>query len=265
MTDEMLDKTSHAPWVLAVDDNQTNRILIQRQLSLLGLRVRTAIDGDQALELWKNGDYALVLTDINMTALNGYDLTRSIRSIEATQGRARTAVLGWTANAMADTHARCLAAGMDDVLHKPADLAHLRELLAHWLPGVAAADPVAAKATELSHSVTEGEALDAKLLQESFGNDRDKLRQLLPKIQQTLAEQIVVMNAAIATRDLPALKALSHNLCGSAGLMGAKALRDVCVRIEALASGGDVSGLPSLAEQFRSQAQRTQDALNRLA
>jgi signal transduction histidine kinase/CheY-like chemotaxis protein/HPt (histidine-containing phosphotransfer) domain-containing protein len=264
------DKTSLAPWVLAVDDNQTNRILIQRQLGLLGLRVRTAIDGDQALALWKNGDYALVLTDINMTVMNGYDLARSIRAIEAAQSRVRTPVLGWTANAMADTHARCVAAGMDDVLHKPADLAHLRELLARWLPAVMATETTGAPgatpamAPGASHSEVESEALNAKLLQESFGNDRDKLRLLLPTIQKTLNEQIAAMNTALSARDLPHLKTWAHNLTGSAGLMGARALVAVCQRIEALADQGDVSALPELAHQFNTQAQRTLDALSRL-
>ncbi len=264
------DKTSPAPWVLAVDDNQTNRILIQRQLGLLGLRVRTAIDGDQALALWKNGDYALVLTDINMTAMNGYDLARSIRAIEAAQSRVRTPVLGWTANAMADTHARCLAAGMDDVLHKPADLAHLRELLARWLPAVMATETTGAPgatpamAPGASHSEVESEALNAKLLQESFGNDRDKLRLLLPTVQKTLNEQIAAMNTALSARDLPHLKIWAHNLTGSAGLMGARALVAVCQRIETLADQGDVSALPELTHQFNTQAQRTLDALSRL-
>jgi signal transduction histidine kinase/DNA-binding response OmpR family regulator len=249
MPQETLNITSHAPWVLAVDDNQTNRILIQRQLGLLGLRVRTAIDGDQALALWKNGDYALVLTDINMSALNGYELARSIRTFEAAQGLARTPVLGWTANALADTHARCLAAGMDDVLHKPADLAHLRELLAHWLPNVNAA---------------EVEALDAKLLLESFGQDHDKLRLLLPTIQKALNEQIAAMNAALSASDLPSLKIWGHNISGSAGLMGAKALMEVSQRIEAMANSAELSALPDLAHQFNTQAQRTTDALSRM-
>lgn len=258
----------NAPWVLAVDDNQTNRILIHRQLSLLGLRVRTATDGDQALALWKDGDYALVLTDINMSALNGYDLARAIRKIELAQGRARTPLLGWTANTMPDTLARCKDAGMDDVLHKPADLAHLRELLARWLPSLSAADADAkaeSNAPDPLDHAAEPPALDAKLLQASFGNDRNKLRLLLPTIQKTFNEQIAAMNAALNASDLPSLKTWGHNISGSAGLMGAKALMEVSQRIEAMADSAELSALPDLAHQFNTQAQRTSDALSRMA
>ena len=257
---EALAASPQGPWILAVDDNQTNRILIQRQLNLLGMRVRTATDGDQALDLWQGGDYALVLTDINMTELNGYDLARAIRRREAEQGLPRTPVLGWTANAMPDTLARCKAAGMDDVLHKPADLAHLTALLAQWLPSTPTPAPAPTSSTPAS-----APAIDVQLLQEAFGQDQDKLQALLPTIQQKLSEQIEAMNDALGAGDLAELKALGHNMSGSAGLMGAKALLDVCARIEALADSRNVSGLPALAAQFRIQAQRTLDELDRLA
>ncbi len=267
--EHQLPKTTVAPpkstpWVLAVDDNQTNRILIQRQFSLLGLRVRTATDGDQALELWQNGDYALVLTDINMTERNGYELARAIRETEVAQGRPRTPVLGWTANTMSDTLARCKEAGMDDVLIKPADLVRLRELQMRWLPSVPVADDVA-KVIEPVDSAFDVEVLDAKLLQESFGNDSSKLRQLLPTIQKTLNEQIAAMNVAIDDRDLAAIKVMSHNMRGSAGLIGANALMGVCARLEALVDRGGVSDLGQLTDQFRILAQRTVDVLNSMA
>lgn len=268
MSQPTIDKTPKAMWVLAVDDNQTNRILIQRQFNLLGLRVRTAIDGEQALELWKNGDYAMVLTDINMSALNGYDLARTIRGLEVANGRSRTPILGWTANDMADTHARCLTSGMDDVLHKPADLARMRELVARWLPKVVLVDVgsnPAGKTFESIHDPIETPAIDAKFLQESFGGDRNKLLELLPTIQKTLKGQIASMNTAFSASDLHSLKAWGHNISGSSGLMGAQTLMQVSQRIEAMADKGDLSALPDLAHQFNIQAQRTLDALSRLS
>jgi HPt (histidine-containing phosphotransfer) domain-containing protein len=80
-----------------------------------------------------------------------------------------------------------------------------------------------------------------------------------------LNEQIAAMNVAIDDRDLAAIKVMSHNMRGSAGLMGAKALMDVCVRLEALVDRGDVSDLGQLTDQFRILAQRTVDVLNSMA
>jgi signal transduction histidine kinase/ActR/RegA family two-component response regulator len=135
------------PKVLAVDDHPTNRLLLVRQLKMLGLRVQTAADGREALGMWRAETFALVITDCNMPEMDGYALTRAIRDIETKQhreGRARTPVLAWTANALADAEAQCRAAGMDDMLTKPADMSKLKAMVEKWLaapPNNPAVDP----------------------------------------------------------------------------------------------------------------------------
>jgi len=82
-----------APLVLAVDDHPTNRLLLKRQLNVLGLRAETATEGQEALSMWESGaldKYAMIITDINMQGMDGYTLTRAIREAEARQGKARS-------------------------------------------------------------------------------------------------------------------------------------------------------------------------------
>jgi CheY-like chemotaxis protein len=126
------------PWVLAVDDNSTNRLLIARQLAALGMQVQTAAQGQEALYMLRASQFAMLITDCNMPEMDGYALTRAIRAAEASQGRARIPVLGWTANALPNILRDCQAAGMDDVLTKPSELRQLRALLVKWLPGITA-------------------------------------------------------------------------------------------------------------------------------
>ncbi len=234
------------PWVLAVDDHPTSRMLIERQLNLLGMRVRTAENGAEALALWRAGNFALVITDSNMPEMNGYDLTRAIREEE--KGKTHTPVLGWTANAMIITLARCKEAGMDDVLVKPADLGQLRALLTQWLPPAAVAE-------------LPGQAIDIKQMEEAFGNDKAKFSHLLPSIRKTLREQAAILNTALAGGDLSDIKTLAQTLCGSAAVMGAKGLLDVCERIAALPSESDAAARSLLSREFSAQAQRALDAL----
>jgi signal transduction histidine kinase/DNA-binding NarL/FixJ family response regulator len=234
------------PWVLAVDDHPTSRMLIERQLNLLGMRVRTAENGVEALALWRAGNFALVITDSNMPEMNGYDLTRAIREEE--KGKTRTPVLGWTANAMIITLARCKEAGMDDVLVKPADLGQLRALLSKWLPPASMADlPV--------------QAIDIKQMEEAFGNDKAKFSHLLPSIRKTLREQVAILNTALTGGELGDVKTLAQTMCGSAAVMGAKGLLDVCERIGTLPVDSDASARSLLSREFTAQAQRTLDAL----
>ena len=237
-----------APWVLAVDDNPTSRLLIERQLSLLGMRVRTAENGVEAFALWQGGEFALVITDSNMPEMNGYDLTRMIRASEAALSRARTPVLGWTANAMLLTRTRCKEAGMDDVLVKPADMGQLRALLAKWLPP----ESVAAAPTQ---------ALDIKQMQEAFGGENGNLTSLLPSIRSSFNANLTEMRSTLQDGDLAAIQAHSHKMAGSAGLIGAQALMDVCQRIEALTQGEAEAALPALSRLYTVEAQRTMQAL----
>jgi len=133
-----------APLVLVVDDHTTNRMLLVSQVHALGYAAESASNGGQALELWKTGRFALVLTDCNMPVMDGYELARSIRTLESGSPSRRCPILACTANAMNDEVAHCVDAGMDAYLVKPMDLAALMEELARWLPVPAAATPALA-------------------------------------------------------------------------------------------------------------------------
>jgi CheY-like chemotaxis protein len=123
--------------VLVVDDHPTNRMLLMSQVSALGYAAESAKDGVEALNLWKAGQFSLVLTDCNMPEMSGYDLARAIRKLEAGTGGERCPILACTANAMSDEVLHCIEAGMDAYLVKPLDLNTLMTELDRWLPGAA--------------------------------------------------------------------------------------------------------------------------------
>lgn len=112
--------------VLIAEDNQINQITLAHQLKQLGCQTTLAADGAEALELWQIGNYDLLLTDVNMPRMNGYELTCILRAA----GDDRP-VLGVTANAMYDEEERCKAAGMDAWLVKPVQLRTLWDTLSH--------------------------------------------------------------------------------------------------------------------------------------
>lgn len=130
----LLANSEDAPLVLAVDDNPTNQKLLAHQIRLFGLRAETAENGRVALSMWRDGRYAMVITDCHMPEMDGYELAREIRRIEAAETRQRMPVIAWTANALAEEVESCRTAGMDELLVKPADLMQLRKVLAKWLP-----------------------------------------------------------------------------------------------------------------------------------
>lgn len=100
--------------VLVAEDNVINQLILRDQLEELGCTVELAGDGLTALEMWRHSAFDLILTDINMPHMNGYELTAKLRSLDC-----HLPIIGATANAMSEEGERCLEAGMNRCLVKP--------------------------------------------------------------------------------------------------------------------------------------------------
>ncbi|MGZ4821581.1 MAG: response regulator [Terriglobales bacterium] len=123
-----------APWqvpemrILLAEDNPINRTLALRLLEKNGYRVDAADDGRQALEKWKSASYDLILMDVQMPEMDGFEATAAIREIEKTTG-AHVPIVAMTAYALTGDKERCLAAGMDAYVSKPFRIAELLRTL----------------------------------------------------------------------------------------------------------------------------------------
>lgn len=115
--------------VLAADDNRTNQMILGMMLGQLGAQVTMADDGLAALDLYREGQFDLLLLDISMPRLDGVTLLKTLREIELSEGRRQVPALAFTANAMTHQIAGYLAAGFDGCLTKPLTLEKLREAL----------------------------------------------------------------------------------------------------------------------------------------
>ncbi|MDF3031913.1 MAG: response regulator [Moraxellaceae bacterium] len=122
--------------ILVAEDNAVNQQVMRRQLAWLGHPCLVAANGAEALALWLRHRVALVLTDVHMPEMNGYDLVRRLRQLEAERVLPHTPVVAVTANALSDEVERCRQAGMDDQITKPVELAALQRCLTAWLPAV---------------------------------------------------------------------------------------------------------------------------------
>jgi DNA-binding response OmpR family regulator/HPt (histidine-containing phosphotransfer) domain-containing protein len=118
--------------VLVVDDNEMNRQLMRTLLGKLGLPCELAENGVQALELLRASRYDLVLLDMEMPVMDGW---QTIREIRADGALADLDVVALTAHAVSGSAERCLAAGCDGYLSKPLDAARFRALLETRLSG----------------------------------------------------------------------------------------------------------------------------------
>jgi CheY-like chemotaxis protein len=112
--------------ILLAEDNAVNQLLAVRLLEKHGHEVTVAPDGRKALEALNNGSFDLILMDVQMPEMNGWEATQAIRERERTSG-GHIPIVAMTAHAMKGDDEKCFASGMDDYLTKPI---HTAELLA---------------------------------------------------------------------------------------------------------------------------------------
>ncbi len=255
--------------ILVVEDDATNRLVIQRQLALLGYAAEFAHDGEQGLRLWKSAQHALVLSDLHMPQMDGYQLARAIRAEEAERGLRRTPVLALTANALRGESLKARDAGMDDYLTKPLPLEALQQAVRTWMPlgrewGVPSSPapltsqtpplsalPPATPATPATPIATlspvsaalapvplppaaAAPIWNAGVLRELIGDDASTERELLAEYLRTTEEQSAELRQALLAANGPLAASLAHKLKGASRSVGALALGDVCQSLEAL-------------------------------
>jgi CheY-like chemotaxis protein/nitrogen-specific signal transduction histidine kinase len=117
--------------VLVVEDNRVNQKVATRLLQKLGHEVETAVNGQEAVDMFEPGKYLAILMDCQMPVMDGFEASRIIRSRE---NGSRTPVIAVTARALPEDEQLCRDAGMDGYLSKPIDLAILAEALQAWAP-----------------------------------------------------------------------------------------------------------------------------------
>lgn len=114
--------------ILVVDDDKVMREVFTVILQRVGFEVAVADDGLMAVEMWEAGNFDVVLMDVQMPRMNGFEATHAIREKEVVRG-GHTLIVAITAFALLNDELKCLAAGMDAYLSKPVDFKKCIELI----------------------------------------------------------------------------------------------------------------------------------------
>ena len=130
--------------VLVVEDNKVNQKVTAAMLTKLGRQFDIVEDGAEAVDAWRDGDYALILMDCQMPVMDGFTATGHIRQQERDADRQPIPIIALTANALQGDDKRCRDAGMDDYMSKPFTIAQLREKTESWTDPAAARDAAVA-------------------------------------------------------------------------------------------------------------------------
>lgn len=119
------------PHVLIVDDSDAMQVVLRISLTRLGVSVDIASNGCEAIEQYLKNNYSLILMDVDMPIMSGFEATQAIRAHEAEHNKKPIPIVAITAGVT--TEAQCLAAGMSDFAQKPILIEMLKSLLAKWI------------------------------------------------------------------------------------------------------------------------------------
>ncbi|MDX9885756.1 PAS domain S-box protein [Thauera sp.] len=220
--------------ILVAEDNEINRRVIERQLALLGLQCDMAENGREALARWRNGQYALLLTDLHMPEMDGYELTARIRGEEA-HGE-RLPIIAVTANALRGEDQRCIDAGMDAYITKPVQVEILRQVLARWMPASDVGLPVSPAPASAPASLP---VFDPLVLPGLIGEDDALIGEFLAEYRVSAVGTVQSIRQACADGDWHQAGELAHRLKSSSRSVGAMCLGEICAEIELAGRNGD--------------------------
>ena len=234
--------------LLLAEDHPVNREVVAGQLNLAGFFVDTAEDGARALERFGAASYALVLTDLHMPGLDGYQLTAAIRDLETARGQPRTPIVALTADVVREHVERCLAAGMDDYLLKPVTIRQLVEKLHRWLPHVELGQAAQPAATAARPHPDNSPPVDHGVLGRITGGNAARTRQLLGRYCQSNVEDLAALSEALGQGN-DAVTRIAHRMKGAAAMVGAGEIARIAAQLERLArESPEFDGAPLAAE-----------------
>lgn len=235
--------------ILVAEDNEINQKVILRQLGLLGYAADVVPSGHEALERWRTGEYALLLADLHMPGMDGYQLTAAIRVQEGSEQHA--VIIALTADVLKGGAQQCRDAGLDDYLCKPARLSEVKAMLEKWMPRRGAAlkeEPGRPAASARSTA-----PLDIAVLEELVGRDPDVIHEFLRAFWISTARTVSEIKAACEVRDAAKVADLAHKLKSPAKSVGAARLAELCDQIQAAAGHADFEALDASMPRLESE------------
>jgi two-component system sensor histidine kinase/response regulator len=228
--------------ILLAEDNDNNREVALDFMAAARMQVDVAFNGVEALRMAQEGDYDLVLMDIQMPEMDGLAATRAIRAAAVKDARLATLpIVAMTAHAMASDRALSRMAGMNDHVAKPIDPDLLFCTLLKWidparLEGRALPPPLqrgrTAAAPEPVGALPAAPGIDWRLALEHVDGQRSRLEKRAGSFVREYAGAPRILREALSAGDAARLQALAHNLKSSAAYVGAFELSGAASRLE---------------------------------
>lgn len=241
--------------ILLVDDDELSRRMMGLLLSEKGYNYDTASNGIEAINAVQSQSYGVVLMDIQMPLMDGFEATSKIREWEA--NKQHTPIVALTAMLLDDEVQKCLSVGMDDCIAKPFST----ELLFQKIEAYAgkSKQQVLTKDFQETKVADKLEVLDIQEALPRFSYDVEFYRELLNELIDSLPQRISHFQTTFLSGDYKELADSAHNLKGISASMGANQLSYLAHRLDQKSQAGDALLIQQALDEVEKHIRMFQD------
>lgn len=247
--------------ILIAEDNRINQKVTLGILGKMGLRSDIVSDGSEAIKALKSIPYDLVLMDVQMPEVDGFEATREIRNPQSDVQNHAIPIIAMTAYALQGDREKCLNAGMNDYVSKPVSPQDLARVLEKWLPGEkdegsssSALQPSAFIPHPPSAILQPSPAVfDQAGMMTRMMNDANLARRVVESFMAEFPKQLEKTRLCLAAADARCVGLEAHNIKGAAANIGGDALSNLADEMEQAAEAGDIGHVTSLMVKMNDQ------------
>lgn len=263
VSDESIAAQVSGAQVLLVEDNEINQQVATELLERAGMQVDIADNGQIAVDKVRERPYDIVLMDLQMPVMDGFEASREIRQDDRFTS---LPIVAMTANAMAGDKDRCIEAGMQDHVAKPVNPVELYKALVRWIQPREGLGEAKLRVRDAGHDeqplqLPEVEGLDTVAGLGRLGGNRKLYRDLIHRFAKDQANAAAEIAEALNAGDLEVAERTAHTAKGVAGNIGATAIQDVAQALENAIAQQQTEQIEILLPSFRNVMESMVSAL----
>ncbi len=233
--------------ILVAEDNPVNQKLAAGMLRKLGYASDTVPNGKEAIRKLMENDYSLVLMDIQMPIMDGFEATSIIKDKNSDVLNHAVPVVAMTAHAMSGDKEKCIDGGMDDYISKPIDMKQLDALLKKWFD----------KDKNLGENGRRGfkdvKIFDSVALSGRLLDDKDIIAEIIKVFLEDMPVQIDGLKSAFESKDIALVSSIAHAIKGSSSNIGGMRIAGIAKEIEISSKKGELENLGENISELESQ------------
>lgn len=252
--------------ILLAEDNEVNQQVALGLLQKLGLSADVVPDGLEAIKLLKNRAYDLVLMDIQMPVMDGFEATRQIRNPLSGVNNPELPIIAMTAHAMQGDREDCIKSGMNDYIAKPILLANLSDVLEKWLP--TEADSIAKQSALFTKKCdsdfnydTTVPVLDFADLNKRFMGDENLMLIVMQSFLKDMPVQLEILQQSLSDNNRDAVHRQTHTIKGVAANLSAESMRSIAANMEKNSMDGKLDLVAKMVEPLAAEFKKVRELM----